>query len=402
MTSKLRLLLSPSFARNLKQVRSQTAKDVKAFHDRVGIVHEHRAEFLGKANPRKSQPIPSDAAIYLRRPLCTAILQRNSFFLGRDSQLGELRVCLSSEKQSTSPISCALEGIGGIGKTQVALEFTYRYRERYDEVFWISAESDSELRGTFGAIGRRLKLFDTEIIDQPKVEKVQEWLEATGTYVKSLLSKVLTILDLRWLLVFDNVHDWNTISRYWPRSSKAASSILITSQTPSGRRCNHRLRLTGMDSYNGSQLMLSQLEDFTVSKMGPDRKKLAEEISEKLGGSPLLIVQASCIIKTCGSSLEEYLARPVLGDRMMGANEYYHEGVLSNILNHTLGKLTNGAARLLTILAFFDYRDIREDLLVRNRHKDELRFLPAGHNRCVTDFGGSKVEVLTALDIMIF
>ena len=194
-------------------------------------------------------------------------------------------------------------------------------------------------------------------------------------------SKVLTLLDLRWLLVFDNIHDWNTISKYWPRSSKAASSILVTSQTPLGRRCNYGLRLTGLDSYNGAQLILNQLEEANDSRMGATYRKLAAEISEKLGGSPLLIVQAGCIIKTCGSSLEQLIARPVLTDRMLGANEYYHEGLLSNILDRTLGKLTNGATALLSILSFFDYRDIREDILLRNRHKDDLKFLPAGHNR---------------------
>ena len=183
MTSKLRLFLSPSFARNLKQVRSHTAQAVKTFYDRVGIAHDQRADTLNKASSRNSQSVPSDAATHLHPPLCTAILQRNSAFIGRDSQLEELRVCLLSDKQSVSPTSYAVEGVGGVGKTQVALEFLYRYRESYDEVFWIGAESDPELRSTFGVIGRKLRLFDTEVIDQPKVEKVQEWLETTGTFI---------------------------------------------------------------------------------------------------------------------------------------------------------------------------------------------------------------------------
>ena len=163
---------------------------MKALRDRVGVIHDSRAEFVREATSKKLHSTPSDSATHLRRPLCTMVLprkSRNSDFIGRESQLEELNTCFLNNEKPSAPTSCGVEGIGGVGKTQLALEFTYRYEEFYDAIFWIGADSDSELRSTYGAIGRSLKLFDTECIDQTKIEKVQDWLANIGAYVKIIV-----------------------------------------------------------------------------------------------------------------------------------------------------------------------------------------------------------------------
>ena len=107
------------------------------------------------------------------------LLQRNPAFIARDRELQILRNCFSKKGQD-GPISCAIRGIGGVGKTQTAIEFTHRYKDLYDFVFWVRADEKIELYRTFGAIGRKLKFFDTEDVDQPKLEKIQDWLRMTG------------------------------------------------------------------------------------------------------------------------------------------------------------------------------------------------------------------------------
>ena len=80
------------------------------------------------------------------------------------------------------PFSCAITGIGGVGKTETALKFTYKYRASFDAVFWVSAdpEHETETLRTFRNIGRRLGLFDSDVLLDPQVEVVLDWLHNEG------------------------------------------------------------------------------------------------------------------------------------------------------------------------------------------------------------------------------
>ena len=72
--------------------------------------------------------------------------------MGRDGVLAELHKHLKSVpfQDNTRQLSCVVHGMGGIGKTQVALEYTYRYRREYSHIFWMKAESGAELVTSFG------------------------------------------------------------------------------------------------------------------------------------------------------------------------------------------------------------------------------------------------------------
>ena len=78
-----------------------------------------------------------------------------------------------------------LHGFGGVGKSETALQFTYRYRLHFDAVFWVSADpaKETEILRTFGAIGRKLLLFDREEVDRAQVEIILNWLQTTGKSV---------------------------------------------------------------------------------------------------------------------------------------------------------------------------------------------------------------------------
>ena len=110
---------------------------------------------------------------------------RNSAYMGREKELKNIHTCLEGARKLFEPTSCAIQGTGGIGKTQTALEFTYRHQWRYNAIFWIAAIRTVEVQSAYGAIGRKLQLFDTDGIDQSKIEKVHEWLQETGGLMKS-------------------------------------------------------------------------------------------------------------------------------------------------------------------------------------------------------------------------
>jgi len=104
---------------------------------------------------------------------------QNKSFTGRDSALSSLYAALE-DRNTFRLTSCVLHGIGGVGKTQLAMEYAYRYRQLYDMVFWLRAETNFDLAKTYGSIARCLGLAH-DLNDQNKnIELVRNWLNQTG------------------------------------------------------------------------------------------------------------------------------------------------------------------------------------------------------------------------------
>src|SRR5437868_4166206 len=123
-------------------------------------------------------------------PFWNVPYRRNPFFTGREDTLTQLHRTLLTEGHAAITQVRAISGLGGIGKTQVGIEYAYRYGREYQSVFWVRAESQEALISDFSAIAALLRLTRGETKDQQRaIEAVRRWLEA------------LT----HWLLILDNV-----------------------------------------------------------------------------------------------------------------------------------------------------------------------------------------------------
>jgi hypothetical protein len=127
------------------------------------------------------------------RQACWSVpFQRNPQFVGRISEIARVDSKISTEYRSER---VAIVGLGGSGKTQIALEFTYQLRERWPDcsVFWVPAMDDESIQEAYLEIGRLLGIPNL-VEQQAEIKKlVQHRLsqESAG----------------RWLLVFDNADD---------------------------------------------------------------------------------------------------------------------------------------------------------------------------------------------------
>ncbi len=123
--------------------------------------------------------------------------RRDPFFTGREEALTALRSLLVSTDEDASTLPPALCGFPGIGKTQVAIEYAYRYRQEYTNILWVNSAKDEEIIKSFTAIAGFLKLTNDQISREESITLlVKEWL----------------MLNTAWLLIFDNVEDMGKVA----------------------------------------------------------------------------------------------------------------------------------------------------------------------------------------------
>jgi hypothetical protein len=147
-----------------------------------------------------------------RGPLVANLPPRNPAFTGRADLLGQLPASLHPGQAAAVVQAQALHGLGGVGKTQLALEYAHRHAGDNDVVWWVAAEQPAAIPGQLVVLARRLGI--PEAADQAETIAV--------------LYDELRGRD-RWLLVFDNAEDPADLRPWWPPES---GRVLVTSRNP--------------------------------------------------------------------------------------------------------------------------------------------------------------------------
>jgi hypothetical protein len=131
---------------------------------------------------------------------------RNPFFTGREYVLIQLQEALADRGRA------ALSGLGGIGKTQMALIYAHQHLEEYDHAFWATADSQEALVSGYVTIAGLLKLPESDSQDQIlAVNAVKRWLSS----------------HKGWLLLLDNADELNIVNAFIP-PGKNGHVILTT------------------------------------------------------------------------------------------------------------------------------------------------------------------------------
>ena len=155
-----------------------------AYVDLVGLaeaeVKERVVTALAKLDgrdPRPSTPVPFPSTVPVStraRQIFPGILPaiwnipeaRNPHFTGRDEALRRLHEDLRSGKQAA--ITQAISGLGGVGKTQLALEYAYRHASDYEGVWWLRAETPATLADDYAGLAPFLGLRVLTVDDHRK------------------------------------------------------------------------------------------------------------------------------------------------------------------------------------------------------------------------------------------
>jgi len=143
-------------------------------------------------------------------PVVWNVSPRNPGFVGRDATLVGVRERLRSGGTAVVQV---LHGVGGVGKTQVAIEYAYRYAGAYDVVWWVSAEDTGQIGVQYAALAVEFDLCP------PRADTASA-VGALRAYLRS---------HSRWLLVLDNAESSRDLRDWLPAGP---GHILITSRNP--------------------------------------------------------------------------------------------------------------------------------------------------------------------------
>lgn len=214
--------------------------------------------------------------------------QRNRNFTGREEILTRLRDGFQQNTAGTVAAvlpTRALQGMGGVGKTALSIEYAHRYQSDYDLVWWIRADQAALVRSQLAALAGRLGI-------QP----------ATTTGIEVAVPAVLDALRRgvpysRWLLVFDNADQPEELNDIIPRGP---GHVLVTSRNP---RWDAVVDTVPIDVFTRTES-----QEFLFRRLP---KKLSESDSDllaaELGHLPLALEQAGAVQTETGMPVDEYL-----------------------------------------------------------------------------------------------
>jgi len=218
---------------------------------------------------------------------------RNPFFVGRDDELLQLHQHLQEGQAMALSQPQAISGLGGIGKTQLALEYAYRYRSDYQVVLWARAESTEALVSSYVAIASLLRLPEHDAQGQDNtVQAVKVWLQT----------------HRGWLLVLDNADELLVLPNFLP--STLGGHLLLTTRAQAVGRLAHRLEVETLLPEQGALLLLRRaglIEPFAVlSQVSAQQQALAMQLTQELGGLPLALDQAGAYLEETRTDLTGY------------------------------------------------------------------------------------------------
>ncbi|MEU7829010.1 FxSxx-COOH system tetratricopeptide repeat protein [Nonomuraea sp. NPDC049129] len=206
---------------------------------------------------------------------------RNVNFTGRSGLLERLHAGLSTEV--TAVVPHALHGLGGVGKTQLAVEYAHRFRAEYDVVWWIPADQPLLVKSSLAGLAAHLGLEG-----------------ATRSGAEDAADAVLDALRRgvpydRWLLVFDNADQPEEISRLIPQGP---GQVIVTSR-------NHRWQgivdAVAVDVFDRVESVEFLSRRASLSSADADR------LAEQLGDLPVALEQAGALHVETGISVDDYL-----------------------------------------------------------------------------------------------
>jgi tetratricopeptide (TPR) repeat protein len=295
-----------------------------------------------------------EAARPARQPRNLPLASLGPLFVGRNAALDNLRAALMSGR-GAAVTGCALYGLGGVGKTRLAIEYALRHEADYSALLFVPAHDLATLNANLA------ELTSAEVLDLPekearedevKIEAALRWLDAHPT----------------WLMILDKVDDDEAVGAVAELMARLKGGhVIVTARAANFPASVRKLALDALDESAATEFLLER----TRGKRAPagDDEAQARELAHELGGLALGLEQAGAYIARQRIGFARYLTLwrekrdSVLNWFDRTTMSYDHGVGLAAAWAASVEKLTPESRRLLERLAFLAPEPIPVSLL---------------------------------------
>jgi tetratricopeptide (TPR) repeat protein len=344
--------------------------EAKAKEKLMAGVHRHDQDQPKRAKPAGAPGFPGKVQHSVAEPqsfpgafppLWHMPFRRNPFFTGREELLKHLRDNLTTS-QAAAIVHLvqaqAISGLGGIGKTQTAVEYAYRYYHTYRAVLWVNAAARDALITSYVELAALLTLPERQEQDQNKiVAAVKRWFTTHE----------------QWLLIVDNADDLSLAEDFLPAAGHG--HLLLTTRASAPGTLAQRIEVEKMDLDESMLLLLRRARVLapggTLDQASATDRDAAEALAREMDGLPLALDQAGAYIEETQSRLSAYLGqyrqRHVRFLQRRGGSGTQHPEPVAKTWSLSFEKveqLDPAAADLLRFCAFLAPDAIPEQLIL--------------------------------------
>lgn len=253
------------------------------------LLENMKGAIVGRAKPTTAPPFPEALRAISKEPRFPGtppavwnVPAHNPNFTGRGSELATLSSGL--EGGSTVTVE-AVRGLGGVGKTQLAIEYAYAHTADYDAVWWVASEETAAVPDQFTALASALGIEPPADPDMLRRQVHEALRKSPG-----------------WLLIFDNADSVSDIKPWipdGPRPSGSPGHVIITTRRGGFRELGQVMDLDVVDLPDAVQLLRTRVPDLDHS--------VGESIAQELDRLPLALEQAAAYMDQTEMPGAEYL-----------------------------------------------------------------------------------------------
>jgi tetratricopeptide (TPR) repeat protein len=291
----------------------------------------------------------------VHQPRNLPYISLEDLFVGRELALGELRAALVGGKGQAALAGRALHGLGGIGKTRLAIEYAWLHQAAYSAILFVRADDPAKLNANLAALAGadvlNLKERD-ESHDDAKIAAAVRWLDGHPT----------------WLMILDNVDDEEAVAAVAKQLARLKNGHFVVT----GRAANfpagvRKIELGVLDEDSATKFLLGRTAG--VRDPADDDALRAKEIANKLGRLALGLEQAGAYIATERIGFRRYLVlwrdsrETVVEWFDKTLTSYDHDTGLAATWATSVWRLTRESRRLLDRLAMLAPDPIPDSLL---------------------------------------
>jgi hypothetical protein len=272
--------------------------------------------------------------------------------------------------------SVALYGMGGVGKSTVASSYlTRKYDDQaYDVLLWAHGEKSVSLRQSFTDIAWRLKLpgSRSQAHDENSCSLRTSFKLLVGDMVaqSSQLHHNIALsvtyrkyLEAKWLIVYDNVNDTNTIMPFWPGSSQGRVIITTRNRSLAFDPATDGLEIPTRDAQTGSDFLFFLLKKNIGSDLEAETTS-ALALSQRLSSHALGLSHMAAIIHDGEYSIQKFMT-------MYSKNPHRAHGTntLSTLWDYSFRSLED-SLNLIGVLSYLEPDGITQDIFEGGNDRD--------------------------------